>query len=509
MKDKFYKNSLTMTFSNAITGITGFVFTIILSRRLGTEGLGLYSLIMPVYVLMLCLTSEGLITALSKISAIYFSKKDFNNLSRTFATVFIFITLWSSSIALLFLVNSSNIGLHLIHDKRVIDALKVICPALLFAPISAILKGYFYGMGKFNIPAVIDIVEKAFRVIVLLSLTFLLSLHDVKNTVTSAYVALALGEVISCILLFAAYSFYRKKTKLSTQKSKSRIQLLFDVLVISSPICLNGVISSVIPAISTIILPRRLMSAGFTYHHALSSIGEFTGMALSIAFLPIIVVNSMMIVLIPDLSLSISRKNFWAAEQRIAQVMKISCLVGIIMLIITLSIPDSLGLLFYDRPDLGNMIIFASISSFLSYVSAPTYTILNSLGKQNKNLKISFLVSMQGLVLVYLLAGIPSLNIYGLGISFIITSLTALFMNMYEIKKICDVRISVRELVLLALAGVISYFLLKPMSIIFSGLPLIIKVVLIVVLASLMVYSLFKIFRKFSSSIFRNAEPFI
>jgi stage V sporulation protein B len=67
--DKFYRDSLVLTISNLVTGMIGFIFSIILSRSLGAEGLGLYGLVMPVYGLLLCLTSEGLITAISKASA--------------------------------------------------------------------------------------------------------------------------------------------------------------------------------------------------------------------------------------------------------------------------------------------------------------------------------------------------------------------------------------------------------------------------------------------------------
>ncbi|WP_158072864.1 oligosaccharide flippase family protein, partial [Clostridium haemolyticum] len=43
--NKFLKNSILLTLSNSTTGILKFVFSIILSRELGAEGMGLYALI--------------------------------------------------------------------------------------------------------------------------------------------------------------------------------------------------------------------------------------------------------------------------------------------------------------------------------------------------------------------------------------------------------------------------------------------------------------------------------
>ena len=82
-RDRLLKNSIILISSNLITGIFGFIFSIILSHELGAEGMGLYGLVMPVYDLFLCLISGGMVTAISKVAAVYFSKDDFKNLDRS------------------------------------------------------------------------------------------------------------------------------------------------------------------------------------------------------------------------------------------------------------------------------------------------------------------------------------------------------------------------------------------------------------------------------------------
>lgn len=488
--DKFYRNSFILTMSNLVTGMIGFIFSILLSKNLGAEGLGLYGLIMPVYNLLLCLTTDGLVTALSKISAVYCNKKDFRNLNRTLTTISIFILLWASAVAFLVFINSTSIASHIIKDSRAANALKIISPALLFVPMSAILKGYFYGIGKFKIPAFIDTFEKLLRVAVLLGTVTALSLRDMKNTVTVAYLALSIGELTSFILLYLFYKVSRNKYISSGSKRKNRLQLLFDVLVISCPLCLNGFISSILSTTSALVLPRRLIHAGMTYNSALALIGKFTGMALNITFLPFIIVGSMLTVLIPDLSESISRNDSWATETRISQVLKISYLVAISTLIVTMTIPGPLGMLFYNRGDLGGMIRFAALASFVSYVSSPTFSILNGLGKQNINLRNSLIVSVQGLVLIFILTGIPSLNIYGYGLTLIITSLTALILNIREIKKFCNIRFPKSTIAAYAIIGFFSYLFLLLFNNLLPDLPLIINVSFTSILGFVCVFSL-------------------
>ena len=65
-KDTFYRDTFVLTLSNLAMGVLRFMFSIILSRQLGPEGLGLYGLIMPIYDLFCCLVCGGIIAAISR-----------------------------------------------------------------------------------------------------------------------------------------------------------------------------------------------------------------------------------------------------------------------------------------------------------------------------------------------------------------------------------------------------------------------------------------------------------
>ncbi len=491
--DKFYKDSLILTSANLFTGIIGFIFSIILSRELGPQGLGLYGLIMPVYSLVLCLSCDGLITAVSKVTAVYRSKKDSRNLHRSVSTISFFIFLWSLSIALLVLLFSNIIGSRLIDDPRSIPALRIICPAIIFVSLSAILKGYFYGFDKFKTAAYIDIVEKILRVTVLLTVLAVLTAKSIKNTVSAAYFSLMIGEFISFVLL---YAFYRRKKSNAvglTYKPQGRVQLLFNILIISSPLCINGFLSSILSTASTLILPRRLVFAGIPYEQALALIGKFLGMAASITYLPIIIINSVTTVLVPDLSINASKNNFWALESRIKQVFKIACFVGTCTLIINLSVPKALGMLFYNRTDLGGMIAFASLATVLSFVAAPTFGMLNGLGKQNIVLRNSLIISILALILIYIFTGIPKLNIYGYGLVMFFIAIATLVLNIREIKKACDFRFPLTEALIYLFSGILTFILISILNSLIPNSLILVKVISTAVLSFVLVYFLAKL----------------
>ena len=477
--DDFYKDTLILTISNLATGILRFVFSIILSNKLGAEGLGLFSIIMPVYDLFCCLVCGGLIVALSRKSAMLYTKNDFRNINKLMKTSFIFILFWSLLISILVYFNSRNISIYFIKDVRTINSLRLICPALIFVALSNVYKGYFYGISKAKIPAFIDIIEKAIRIAVTIGIINYLFLIDITKTVTAVYGALTVGEFISFIFLYFAFVYYRSKYKGVASKAEKNGQLLFDILIVSIPLCINGFLSSILNAACTLIVPRRLVAAGLQYDYALSLIGKFNGMALNITFFPMIIIVSMCTVLVPDISKKLSERDKLGVEERIVSVIKLSFYIGISTMIICLCIPKNLGQLFFNRNDLGSFIITSSICAPITFAAASTYSILSGLGKQGKILVNSLLVSVEDLVLLYVLAGIKQINIYSFAIALFITSTTSYMLNMWEIKKTCALTLKFRDIFIDSLLCILIFFILGILN---NTLPNALKTTFIIVL---------------------------
>ncbi|MCS4465073.1 hypothetical protein JTT01_18060 [Clostridium botulinum] len=61
---------------------------------------------------------------------------------------------------------------------------------------------------------------------------------------------------------------------------------------------------------------------------------------------------------------------------------------------------------------------------------------LNGIGKQKILLRNSIIVAIEDLIFLYILTGLSFINIYGYGITLIITSITSIVLNFEEIKNI-------------------------------------------------------------------------
>ncbi|MEI3337059.1 MAG: stage V sporulation protein B [Clostridium sp.] len=487
-KDNFFKNSFLLTASNITTGILGFIFSIYLSHILGPEGMGLYNLVMPIYNLFICMMSAGISASISKISAIYISKNENNNLIKTINNVAIFNLIWAIFISVFVFFLAPIIGKYGVDDVRTIDSLKVICPAMIFIALSNILKGYFWGTSKITIPAGIDILEKALRIITVAILIYLFSAKDLTLLVTLCYVALCLGELQSLILLYIYYKYCIRKLPKTYEKPERRSQLLFNVLVICLPLTLNGFLSNIFATLSTLIIPRCLVFSGFTHSEALSMIGKFTGMAMMIIGMPMIVVSSINTLLIPDLSQSLSKGNYYDISVRIRKVIKIAFILGLATTTICCLIPDALGEIFYKRNDLGNYIKYASLSAPVFFASTTMFGILNGINKQTIILRNSMIVAILELIGLFVFTSIRSINIYGYTITLFLTSIVSLALNIYEIKKHVDLSISTMNVIIYLLLSIFIFFILNIFKNIFSPLSTFMNIIIIFITFGIFIF---------------------
>ena len=68
-KRAFVKNTAVMTMTSLLLRSLGIVFRIFISNRVGAEGMGLYQLVLSVYVLGGTFASAGLVTAVTRLVA--------------------------------------------------------------------------------------------------------------------------------------------------------------------------------------------------------------------------------------------------------------------------------------------------------------------------------------------------------------------------------------------------------------------------------------------------------
>jgi len=162
-KSKFVKATFILLIGGIVTKILGMIIRIVITRLLGTEGMGIYMLIMPTFTLLIGIAQLGLPVAISKLVA----EDKSNNKNLIFSTIPI-ITIVNTIIIIIVLLSSKFIANNLLHEPRSYYALICVSLVLPFISISSIIRGYFFGRQKMFPHVLSNIVEDITRLIILI-----------------------------------------------------------------------------------------------------------------------------------------------------------------------------------------------------------------------------------------------------------------------------------------------------------------------------------------------------
>ena len=159
-----------LTITGVLSQLVGFVYRIGLTRLAGAEILGLYQLILPVYSVLLSLTSVGLTTAVSNLSAWYQAlgnQRAIYQVRGQAVKLFFLLALMPCSLLLLF---SDGASVYLLGDARTQLGLILLVPCLLLTGTENLQKHYFYGTGRVYPAAITELAEQVLRSLLVLAL---------------------------------------------------------------------------------------------------------------------------------------------------------------------------------------------------------------------------------------------------------------------------------------------------------------------------------------------------
>lgn len=473
-RSAFFEKTIILTISNIVTGTLAFIFSILLSRHIGPKGMGLYQLVMPLYTMFLFITGGGITVSISKIAA---EKKATGNLRELYRTVKLtcyFEIIWSVIITSIVVMIAKFLSVDILSDDRTFYAILAFCPALVIISLSSVFKGAYYGLQKVVEPALIDIVEKIFRIAIMFPLVSYTAKLGLEFSAASAVFALSFAEFVSLVLFYICYKNYVRKNP-GFGKCDNNPQLIFNVLQLAIPLAINGILSTIFSTIIAVLIPNRLQAAGIPYEEALGLFGKLQGMALTIAFYPAIILGALSVMIIPSISEAVTFKKNHIINHRMNLAIRVASITAFSSTVIILSMPQMIGQFVYKDATVGELLGMLAYGLPLVYIHSTTYAILNGLGKQRNLLINSTIISLCDLVLLYIFLGIPSLNIRGYAIDFIFASVLGIILNYLVIKRTFDFSFDIfGALILPLLCSIFLYFIINSFLIQLKNVPVII-----------------------------------
>lgn len=355
------------------------IFNICISNQIGSEAVGVFSLVMAVYLFFITVATSGLNIAVTVIVSEKFALNKNKQAIKAIRTCIFFSLLLGIAAGGLILLFSNFITSKCLHNMVSSRPLFYIAIGLPFIAMSSCISSYFTTIRKAYKNAISQVFEftiKMFATIILLKI-------NISNGVEAICISLILADVISEIcsftLIFILYIIDIKLKKLEDIRSFGQ---RINILKIAFPVAVTSYIRSGLSTLKQLIIPTQLEKSGISCSRALSQYGMINGMVLPVITFPTVFTDSYSMLLIPEFSTYVAQKNYKAINYIANKIFKITCAFTMCICSIFFIFSNDLGLAIYNNIEIGYYFKIFTPFIFFMYMDHIIDCILKGLNKQ-------------------------------------------------------------------------------------------------------------------------------
>ena len=455
----------------------GSINWILLSRILGGEGIGIYQMAFPIYLLLLQVSSAGVPIAISILTAERLALNDYTGAKRVFNISFTMLTITGliASLAMFFgadwLISSG-----IIQESRAYYSLIALAPAIFFVTWISCFRGYIQGYELMTPTAMSQIVEQLLRVVVMLGAASILLPYGLPEAAGGASLGAGIGAFGAFLVLL--YYYYKLPKAPATGESfkgqrESSKEVLTRLIWLALPISLASIMLPLTANLDLIIVPRRLLVAGFSLNEATELFGYLTGMAVPLINLATIITAALATSIVPSISHAFAKHDHEGIYNRTAGAMRLSFMGTVPFTVMLYVLAAPTVTLIYNAPKAEMATQIVAFAIFFLGIHQVTTGILQGLGKPRipvVNMAIAIIIKV---ILNWNLTAIPELGIGGAAWATVADIGFAALLNLIYIKKytgyFLDFSILWKNVVSAGIMGVLIYLSYQALS---TSLPM-------------------------------------
>lgn len=317
----FLKGTLILAIASFFGESIEFLVNMVLARELGEHGMGQYMTILPTVFLVVILASLELPISISKFVAEKDRQYHGSMLKHaTRLTVFSTVVFVIMAAAVLPLIPIFN------HYHPYIRWLVILLiPIISF---TSIARGYFMGLQEMGKIAFANTLRKVAQLI-LLVLLFQWFDFGLETSILIALASFVGSEIIVFLYLVGMYLLQLQAVKRRPGVSMSGKSVRQNLLAVSIPTTALRIFHAITSAIQPFLIKAALVNAGLAADVSTAQFGLMTGVAMSIGFFPAFIGHSLLVVLIPTVSESYSKREIAKLQRLLQQAMLTTFAYGI------------------------------------------------------------------------------------------------------------------------------------------------------------------------------------
>lgn len=424
MKEKFITSTLILLIGGFLTKILGMIIKIIMTRLMGTEGIGLYMLILPTFSLFISLAQMGFPIAISKLVA-----EDTKNNKKLFFSCLPISIIVNVFLMFIIIIIAPYLSTNLLHDKRCLYGVLAISLVIPLTTLSSICRSYFFGKQKMLPHVISNLTEDVIRLLLIIIGIPLIIKKGLDYAVCYVILVNIVSELVSILILFF---FLPKGVKITKKDIKPNFFYLKDSLDIAIPNTTSRIIGSIGYFLEPIILTSSLLYVGYTSKFIVTNYGIITGYVLPILLLPSFFTIAISQALLPVVTKLYIKKDYKETKRKIRQGIFFSLIIGIPVTVLLMVFPECFLSLLYNTTKGSTYLRFLAPFCLFQYIQAPLSFSLDAIGRSADNMKATLIGTIIRILLLFLLAFLK-IGIWSLIIS---TSINILVITFYNVRQI-------------------------------------------------------------------------
>ena len=428
-KRDFIKNGLMLTAAMLGMRTVSLFFNAFITREVGAEGVGLYTVIMSVYGFAVTFATSGISLTMTRLTAERIGVGRADEVRGVLFGGIIFALIFSLTAGLVLYFGAGFFARSVLDDIRCESSLRILAPSLLPLSLVSVFTGYFVGIRQVSRNATLQILGQLFKV----GITVLLLLRVKDMGTEAAAAALALGTTLTELACFAVVLIQYLFDK--AYKGRCRPELS-SVVRGASPLAASAYVRQALLTLEHILIPRGLKKYGGDEAQALAAYGTLHGMALPTVIYPMAVLSSFAGLLVPEFAERRARGDGAGEKSLAKKSLEMTLRYGILASALLFVFSEELGYVIYSSREAGIYIGILSLVVPIMYLDHVTDAILKGIGEQVFSMWINITDSLLSIILVWLL--IPKIGILGYAVAIIIMELYNFILSYIRLRtRIC------------------------------------------------------------------------
>ncbi|MFC8687007.1 oligosaccharide flippase family protein [Brevibacillus porteri] len=248
-KSHFLAGALILAIAGILSKVIGMFYRIPLQEIVGDRGLGLYQEVYPLYLTFLILATAGVPVALSRVIAEALAEGKQGSIGQILARSMVMMG-GIGLVLFALLYASSPLIAKLMGNPHLIEPIRAISMSLLFVPLIAVIRGFFYGHQKMLFVGLSQIVEQTLRVVfILVASLYLVSLgEDTDTVITGVNFGTMISTFLSLGFLALLMWLHNRKNSVFSGAEWGRLTWWYDRAFFASmwriawPICISALV---------------------------------------------------------------------------------------------------------------------------------------------------------------------------------------------------------------------------------------------------------------------------